>query len=130
MVGFIAGFVIGVLLTIMVCVGHMTWHSTSRADAGSVDAHDGRRHACMLRWYRTVGYARHAGVSVDMHEPPAIAGDDIEYLPGVRTLIDGRAMTSDEISATQKLLVQMSEDARDALQGTSTLAVVIRGREP
>lgn len=86
--------------------------------------------ASVLRWYHTVGYARYAGVSVDMHEPPAIAGDDIEYLPGVRTLIDGRAMTSDEISATQKLLVQMSEDARDALQGTSTLAVVIRGREP
>lgn len=86
--------------------------------------------ASVLRWYHTVGYARHAGVSVDMHEPPAIDGDDIEYLPGVRTLIDGRAMTSDEISATQKLLVQMSEDARDALQGTSTLAVVISGREP
>ena len=58
--------------------------------------------ADLLRWHRTVGYARHDGVSVDMHEPCAAAGADIEYLPGVR----------------------MTIDAHDALQGTSTLAVV------
>lgn len=52
----------------------------------------------LLRWCRTVGYAHHDGVSVDMREP----GADIEYLPGVR----------------------MTVDARDALQGPSTLAVV------
>lgn len=58
--------------------------------------------ASLPRWYRTVGYARHDGVSVDMREPCAVVGDDIEYLPGVR----------------------MTIDARDALQGPSTLAVV------
>ena len=30
----------------------------------------------LLRWCRTVGYARHGGVSVDMHEPCAVAGAD------------------------------------------------------
>lgn len=83
----------------------------------------GHAHLSVLRWYRTVGYARHGGVSVDMHEPCAWPGDDIEYLPG-RYLIDGRAMTDDERAGIRRLLVQMCRDARDALQGTSTLAVV------
>lgn len=80
-------------------------------------------HLSVLRWYRTVGYARHGGVSVDMHEPCAWPGDDIEYLPG-RYLIDGRAMTDDERAGIRRLLVQMCVGARDALCGTSTLAVV------
>lgn len=80
-------------------------------------------HLSVLRWYHSVGYARHNGVSVDMLEPPAWPGDDIEYLPG-RYLIDGRAMTDDERAGIRRLLVQMCRDARDALQGTSTLAVV------
>ena len=84
----------------------------------------GAAHASVLRWYRSVGYARHGGVSVDMHEPPAVDGDDIEYLGGETGRIDGRAMTADELAAVRQLLVQMCEDARDALQGTSTLAVV------
>jgi hypothetical protein len=83
----------------------------------------GHAHISLLRWYRTVGYARHDGVSVDMHEPPALVGSDIEYLPG-RYLIDGRPMTDDERAGIRRLLVQMASDARDALQGTITLAVV------
>lgn len=89
-------------------------------------AHNGRRHASLLRWYRTVGYARHDGVSVDMHEPCAIAGDDIEYLPGVATCIDGREMTAEEQTAIRRVLVQMAEEARDALAGQSTLVVIMR----
>lgn len=81
--------------------------------------------ASLLRWYRTVGYARHGGVSVDMREPPDLIGDDIEYLPGVRMMIDGRQMTDDEVAHTARILVQMCEDARDALRGGSTLAVLI-----
>lgn len=77
----------------------------------------------LLRWCRTVGYARHGGVSVDMHEPCAVAGADIEYLPG-RYLIDGRAMTDAERDGIARLLEQMSHDARDALAGGSTLVVV------
>lgn len=77
----------------------------------------------LLRWCRTVGYARHGGVSVDMHEPCAVVGDDIEYLPG-RYLIDGRPMTDAERDAIEQLLAQMSHDARDALAGGSTLVVV------
>lgn len=80
-------------------------------------------HLSVLRWYKTVGYARHGGTSHDLHEPPAIAGDDIEYLPG-RYMIDGRPMTVDERATIRRLLVQMDSDAGDALCGTSTLAVV------
>lgn len=83
--------------------------------------------ATLLRWYGKRGYARHGGVSVDMDEPPAIAGDDIEYLPGVATRIDGREMTADEQRVVLALLVRMAHDARDALAGCSTLAVIIGG---
>lgn len=87
----------------------------------------GQQHAVVLRWYRTVGYARCAGVSVDMYEPPAIDGIDIEYLPGIAARIDGRDMTADERDAAHRMLVQMAQDARDALAGLSTLAVHLGG---
>lgn len=83
----------------------------------------GAPQASLLRWCRTVGYARHGGVSVDMHEPCAVAGADIEYLPG-RYLIDGRPMTDAERDVIEQLLTQMCHDARDALTGGSTLVVV------
>lgn len=85
----------------------------------------GHAHASLLRWCRTVGYARHNGVGVDLYEPPALEGADIEYVAG-RGSIDGRDMTAEELQAVRKLLVQMAEDARDALQGASTLAVVLK----
>lgn len=81
--------------------------------------------ASLLRWHGTVGYARHDGVSVDMVQPPALSGQDIEYLPGVATRIDGRDMTQEEQGVVQSLLVKMAYDARDALAGCSTLAVII-----
>lgn len=83
----------------------------------------GHAHASVLRWHHTVGYARHGGVSVDMLEPCAMPGHDIEYLPG-RYLIDGRPMSEAERDGIARLLVQMCTDARDALAGSSTLAVV------
>lgn len=89
----------------------------------------GQARATLLRWCRTVGYARHDGVSVDMREPPALPGDDIEYLPGVATRIDGRDMTPDEQEAAQRLLVQMAQEARDALDGQSTLVVTVGRRD-
>lgn len=88
---------------------------------------NGNARASLLRWCRTVGYARHEGVSVDMHEPPAMSGRDIEYLPGVATRIDGRDMTDDEQRVAHGLLVRMAHDARDALAGCSTLAVIVGG---
>ena len=84
----------------------------------------GGAHAVVLRWYRTVGYARAAGVGVDMYEPPALVGDDIEYLGGESGRIDGRPMTADELRATRALLVQMAQAARYALAGCCTLVVV------
>lgn len=87
-----------------------------------------RATASMLRWHRCVGYARHDGVSVDMIEPPVLAGDDIEYIGGVGR-IDGRDMTPDEMQTVHLLLVRMREAACDALQGTSTL-VVVEGNKP
>jgi len=89
--------------------------------------HDGDTRASLLRWYRTVGYARHDEVSAILRERPALAGDDIVYLPGVETTIDEREMTAEEVALAQRLLVQMAEDARDALAGHSTLAVVLHG---
>ncbi len=89
-----------------------------------------RTHAIVLRWYRSVGYARCAGVSVDMFEPPAIGGSDIEFIPGVATRIDGRDMTPEEAAAVRRMLEQMAQDARDALAGQSTLVVSVQARRP
>lgn len=103
---------------------------TQRADLGDLGdlvrwcKAAGEPQTSLLRWCRTVGYARHGGVSVDMHEPCAVAGADIEYLPGVRMTIDGRPMTDAERDVIARLLAQMSHDARDALAGGSTLVVV------
>lgn len=83
-------------------------------------------HLTALRWHRTRGCAWHAGVIVHMQEPPAIVGDDIEYIPAVVARIDGRTMTAEEIDHVDRLLVQMAADARDALEGQSTLAVVVQ----
>ena len=87
----------------------------------------GSARATLLRWYRTVGYARCDGVGVDMREPPAIVGQDIEYLPGVAMRIDGRDMTLDEQRVVRGLLAQMSTGAKDALAGCSKLVVSIEG---
>lgn len=80
-----------------------------------------------LRWHRGTGYARYGGFAGWWEgDPPAIARDaqDIEYAGGIVMTIDGRPMTTEEIDATQRLLVQMAHDARDALTGHSTLVVV------
>lgn len=60
-----------------------------------------------------------------MSEPPAMSGEDIEYLGGNTGRIDGRDMTADQVRAVQALLVQMSTEARDALAGCSTLVVAM-----
>lgn len=83
----------------------------------------GSAHVTLLRWYRCVGYARFDGVGVEMDEPPAIAGSDIEYLGGHTGRIDGRPMTREEVMHVRRLLAQMANDAHDALGGHSTLAV-------
>lgn len=85
----------------------------------------GRAHASLLRWYRTVGYARFEGVGVDMTEPPAIDGSDIEYLGGHAGKIDGRDMTRDEVLKVQELLVKMMQGAKDGLSGQNTIVVVV-----
>lgn len=80
-----------------------------------------------LRWHRGTGYARYGGFAGWWEgDPPAIARDaqDIEYAGGVVMTIDGRPMTNDEMDATARLLVQMAQEARDALTGQSTLVVV------
>ena len=82
----------------------------------------------MLRWYRTVGYARFEGVGVDMTEPPAIDGSDIEYLGGHAGKIDGRDMTPDEVTQARELLAKMMQGARDGLSGQSTIVVIINDK--
>lgn len=87
--------------------------------------------ASLLRWYRTIGYARHDEVGVVLRDPPAasvVSGNDIEYLPGDALRVDGRPMTPAECDAIHRMLVQMSSDARDAAGGHSTVVVVVRDR--
>lgn len=90
----------------------------------------GHAHISLLRWYRTVGYARFEGVGVDMTEPPAIDGSDIEYLGGHSGKIDGRDMTPDEVTQARELLAKMMQGARDGLSGQSTIVVIINDQEP
>lgn len=86
----------------------------------------GRAHLTFLRWLSTVGHARHNGVGVDLSAPPAClnGAHDIEYLPAGPARVDDRGMTEDELTSLRRVLVQMAEGARDALDGHSTLAVV------
>ena len=90
----------------------------------------GHAHASLLRWYRTVGYARHGGVSVDMYAPPAIEGGDIEYLGGHTGKIDGRDMTLDEVTQARELLAKMWQNAKDGLEGNCTIVVIINDQGP
>lgn len=90
----------------------------------------GYAHISLLRWYRTVGYARYGGVGVDMSQPPAIGGDDIEYLGGHTGKIDGRDMTPDEVTHIRELLAKMMQGARDGIEGNSTIVVIINDKGP
>jgi len=85
--------------------------------------------ATILRWHHITGFARHAGVSVDMAEAPRLAGIEepivsIEFIPGVAANVNGRPMTGEECIEAAKALVRMASDARDALISESTLVVV------
>ncbi len=97
------------------------WYTTHRLDVSG---------ASVLRWFRTFGYARHDGVSVDMRAPPAICGDDIEYLGGVIGQIDGRDMTPDEATRILEILAKMAQNARDGLEGNCTIVVIVNDKPP
>lgn len=88
-----------------------------------------------LRWHHTMGCARHDGVSVELHHAPLLPGLDcmteIDYIPGVMAEVRigceaKRDMTKAEREDALKLLAQMSSEARDALDGQSTIFVVQR----
>lgn len=88
-----------------------------------------------LRWDGRRGTAKHCGVVVELQESPAIGVADlteIEYAPEVRvhTLRIGcgpmQEMNAEQIAAVEKFLVRMASDARDAVEGKSTLVVVIQ----
>lgn len=97
------------------------WYTTRRLDVSS---------ASILRWFRTFGYARHDGVSVDMVAPPDIEGDDIEYLGGHTGRVDGRDMTLDEVKRARELLAKMAQNARDGLEGNCTIVVIVNDKPP
>lgn len=85
----------------------------------------------LLKWTGTEGVAEHDGVRVLLADAPPLADDvkDIVFVPGIVNVIRCgdkalRSMTQEEADAATKMLVQMSSDARDALDGGSTLAVV------
>lgn len=77
-----------------------------------------------LRWYHTLGVARHEGVSVDLRAAPVLPGaeglTEIDYVPTViahiRIGCDAvRDMTTHERVAAQALLVRMAGAARSAI---------------
>lgn len=95
------------------------YHSTGHAHATCA--------RLIQRGARVAGVAHYDGVTVQIHERPAFAGDDVELL-GTSGTIDGRPMTGAERDHLLRLLAQMAADARDALDGQSTLAVAIHLR--
>lgn len=88
-----------------------------------------------FRWDRTRGIARHEGVSADFTELPELQGfegaTEADFVPGIIAAVrigsDAiRDMTADEQKGVLKLLYRMASGARDALEGQSTLVVVIK----
>jgi hypothetical protein len=65
---------------------------------------------------------------VDLDKPPAFewtkAAQDITYFPGMLT-VDGLALHEPQIREAARRLEQMASEARDALDGHSTLVVVL-----
>ncbi len=90
-----------------------------------------------LRWSHRNGAARHDGVHVHLTQPPVLPGleamTEIDYAPNIVALVrigceSMRDMSMDEMHDALALLHKMAHDARDAIDGTSTLVVVIQGR--
>lgn len=96
------------------------YHSTGHAHATCA--------RLIQRGERVAGVAHYDGVTVEIHERPAFDGADVE-LRCTSGTIDGRPMTGAERDHLLRLLAQMAADARDALDGKSTLAVSIHRAE-
>lgn len=90
----------------------------------------GSAHRSFLRWHCGVGIASHNGVSIEALNPPGLAwaesAQDIVYVAGGPHTVDGSPMTADQVDDVARLLVRLESDGRDAWDGQSTLAVVIR----
>ncbi len=85
-----------------------------------------------LRWHHTIGCARHDGVSVELRHAPALHGMDcmteMDYIPTVMAQVRigceaVRDMTALEQSRAMELLLRMAANARDVLDGDTTIAV-------
>lgn len=85
-----------------------------------------------LRWHHTMGCARHDGVSVELTRAPDLPGmqhmTELDYIPHVIAVVrigcePTRDMTQAERTDAMTLLQQMASDARDALDGDSTLVI-------
>lgn len=88
-----------------------------------------------LRWHHTCGVARHDGVSVELRHAPALPGLDcmteLDFIPGVMAEVrigceEKRDMTNGEREHALKLLSQMSSEARDLIDGASTIVVICK----
>jgi hypothetical protein len=82
-----------------------------------------------------MGCARHDGVSVELRRAPVIEGlecmTEMDFIPGVMAEIRigceaKRDMLVDEKARVMALLIQMSSEARDALEGESTIFVGLK----
>jgi hypothetical protein len=87
-----------------------------------------------LRWGGRKGYASHEEVAAVLYHPPVIKElvpyDELDYAPRVVAQIRPkneamRDMTNDERRQVHALLIRFATEARDALDGGSTLAVVM-----
>lgn len=93
-----------------------------------------------VRWDGRKGIAKHAGVVVTLTAAPlqwvpSLQGlTEIDYAPTVRVAqvriaADAmRMLDQTEIDVIELTLVQMAQDAQDALEGQSTLAVMFDRR--
>lgn len=80
-----------------------------------------------LEWDGRRGMARHDGVSLELHRPPAGAWAEVHFTPGIQAQVRERAcdarrdMTADEIRAALRWLQYMAHAARTACAQTLPL---------
>ncbi len=90
-------------------------------------------HPTRLYWHHNIGVARHDGVESILRHAPWLEGlpgiSEIDYIPTVMAHVRIgheriRDMTAIEQSRAMELLLRMAANARDVLDGDTTIAIV------
>lgn len=87
----------------------------------------GHAHVCVLRWFRTVGYAHYGCTRRWLNRPTSLPGSDIEFLGGTTGRIDGQPMTPEQAAQALRMLIRMDTLAGDAMNDEHALVVVLDG---